>query len=55
MLLNPVERHMKNKGIEEGIEEGKLEVSRNMLAEGFSIEMAVKITGLSEERILNSK
>lgn len=59
MLINPVERYMKNKGIEEGIEQGigkgKVEVAWNMLDEGFPMDMVVRITGLSEEFILNSK
>ena len=67
MLLNPVERYMKNEGIKEGIDrgikegidrgirEGKLDDARNMLDEGISLEKIVRITGLSEEDILNSK
>lgn len=55
MLLNPVERYLKNEGIKEGMEKGKLDVARNMLDEGFSIENVVRITGLSKEDILNSK
>lgn len=51
MLINPVERYMKNKGIEQG----KLEDARNMLRMGFSIEDIVEVTGLSREDILNSK
>ena len=59
MLLNPVERYMENKGrqegMEAGIEEGKLQVARSLLKEGFDIEMVVRITGLSKEDILNAK
>jgi predicted transposase/invertase (TIGR01784 family) len=43
-------------GIEQGIEQGKLlekqEMAKTMLAEGFDVEMIVKITGLTEEIIL---
>ena len=42
-------------GIEKGIEKGKLETARNLLSEGDSVEKVVKVTGLSEEEILNSK
>ena len=38
-------------GIEKGKSEGKLEVARNLLAEGMKIELIIKITGLSEEEI----
>jgi predicted transposase/invertase (TIGR01784 family) len=34
-----------------GIEEGKLEDARNMLAKGIAPELVVEITGLPEERI----
>ena len=46
---------MKKKGIGEGIVEGKLETSKNMLDDGFSIEKIVQITGLSKKDILNAK
>lgn len=51
MILNPVERYMKNKGKKEG----KLEVAGNLLDEGYVIEDVVRITGLSKEDILNAK
>ncbi|MEE0935507.1 MAG: hypothetical protein U0L42_07535 [Methanobrevibacter sp.] len=54
MILNPVERYMNEKGRQEGIKEGKLEVAGNLLDEGFVIEDVVRITGLSEEDILNA-
>ena len=61
MLINPVERYMKEKGIEEGmekgmekgIEEGKLEDARRMLDKGFSLDVVVDVTGLSREVILD--
>ena len=55
MILNPVERYMKNKGKKEGIMEGKLEVAGNLLDEGYVIEDVVRITGLSKEDILNAR
>lgn len=51
MILNPVERYVEKKGIEKG----KIEAARNMIEEGFSIGQIVRITGLSEEIILNLK
>ena len=69
MLLNPVERYMKEKGIEEGmekgmekgieegmekgIEEGKLGTARRMLDKGFSLDDVVDVTGLSRDVILD--
>ena len=58
MILNPVERYLNEKGRQEGIREGirvgKLEVAGNLLDEGFVIGDVVRITGLSEEDILNA-
>lgn len=53
MILNPVERYIEKKSKEDGRKDGKLDVARNMVAEGFSIDVIVRITGLSEEDILN--
>jgi predicted transposase/invertase (TIGR01784 family) len=39
-------------GVTQGIEKGKLETAKAMLAEGFDIKTIVKITGLTEEMIL---
>ena len=39
-------------GIEQGIEKGKLETAKAMLAEGLDIKLIVKMTGLTEEMIL---
>ena len=60
MLINPVERYCVDKGrkegrkegIQEGMEKGKLDVAKNLLSEGFSIDEVVKLTGLSKEDIL---
>ena len=41
------------KGREEGMEKGKKETARNALAEGVSIELVQKITGLDLETIKN--
>ena len=42
-------------GMEKGIEKGLLEAARNMLAEGFSIDLVVKCTGLSIEQVKELK
>jgi predicted transposase/invertase (TIGR01784 family) len=67
MLIDPVERYFKNKGIEEGMEKGmekgreegkeenKLEIAKNLLQMGFSIDEIVKITGISKKKILDAK
>jgi len=47
IMLNPTDRYM--------LKKGKLDVARNLLAEGFPIEKVVKFTGLSKEDILNGK
>ena len=68
MLINPVERYMKNEGIKEGkkegikegkkegikegIKEGKIEFAQEMIKEGFSIDYVTKLSGLSKEDIL---
>ena len=51
MLLNPTDRYLEKKGKLEG----KRDVARNLLDEGFSIEQVVRLTGLSKEDILNAK
>ena len=38
----------------EEIKEGKLDIGRNMLNEGFSIETIMKITNLTNEQINSS-
>jgi Uma2 family endonuclease len=45
------ERQKAERGIKQGIEQGKQEVARNMLREGMAIELIVKISGLSIEQI----
>ena len=71
MLIDPNERYFKNQGIKsgreigfkegfkesfkEGIRDGKLEIALNLLNNGYSIDEAVKLTGLSEKDILNAK
>ena len=39
------------KGLEEGHEKGRIEVAKNALAEGASVEFIKKITGLDLETI----
>ncbi len=41
----------RNEGIEEGIEIGKIEMAKNCLKNGLSIEMTAKLTGLTEDEI----
>lgn len=61
MILNPVERYIESKAKQEGIEDGKregireskLEIAFNLINNGHVIDEVVKITGLSEEDILN--
>ena len=55
MLINPRERYFKNQGIKEGREDAKLEFALNLLNNGYSIDEAVKLTGLTEKDILNAK
>ena len=61
MLINPVERYCIEKGREEGREEGRekgredtqIFIARNMLNEGFDIDVILKLTGLSKEEFEN--
>ena len=49
-----IERGIKQgikQGIEQGQKEEKLEIAKNMLAEGMDVNVIVKITGLSEKEI----
>lgn len=59
MLVNPRERYCKklgyDEGLNEGIAEGRNEVARKMLVDGFPIEKIVELTGLSKEDISNLK
>jgi predicted transposase/invertase (TIGR01784 family) len=43
----------REEGLERGREEGREEIARNALAEGVSIEIVRKITGLDIETIKN--
>ena len=54
MILDPIERYLKNEGIKEGIEQAKHEVARNMLDEGFSVDVILRVTDLSIEDILKA-
>jgi predicted transposase/invertase (TIGR01784 family) len=42
---------LRAEAIEEGLEQGKLEVARNLLAQGSTPEFVQKITGLSQAAI----
>ena len=50
-MLDPTYRYW----LKKGRLEGRLDVARNLLAEGFPIEKVVKFTGLSKEDILKGK
>jgi len=39
------------KGIEKGIEKGKIETARNMRLEGIEVSVIVKVTGLTQEQL----
>jgi hypothetical protein len=43
----------REEGLEEGLSKGKLEIARNALTEGLSVEFVQKITGLDIETITN--
>ena len=51
LMLRDSADEIKQSGIEQGIEKGKIEVARNMLENGATPEFVVKTTGLPEERI----
>ena len=54
-MLCRAEKKGMEAGMEAGRDEGKLEIARNMLDNGFAIEDIIKVTGLSKEKILNGK
>ena len=43
------------KGIDDGAEKEKLQIAKNMLKENISIDVIIKITGLTKEEIENLK
>ena len=45
--MSSAECRGREKGLEEGMEKGFVEVARNLLAEGATVEFVQKITGLS--------
>ena len=55
MLINPFERYYYEKGIElgkkEGMEESQIFIARNMLNAGFEIDLILKLTGLSKNKL----
>ena len=63
MILNPVERYIKEEGKQEGLQEGlqegmqkgQLQIAKSLVDSGFPIDDIVAITGLSKEDILNFK
>lgn len=58
-MLNPRYEYLRNEGKKEGKQEGKLEgkleIAKNLLKENTPLEKIIKITGLTEQEILNSK
>ena len=49
--LEELEAEYEMRGLEKGIQKGKLETARNLQAEGFELSLIKKITGLTEEEI----
>jgi len=43
------------KGIEKGIEKGKIETARNMRLEGIEVSVIVKVTGLTQEQLKENR
>ncbi|MEE1335596.1 hypothetical protein [Methanobrevibacter sp.] len=52
-MLCRAEKKGMEAGMEAGRDEGKLEIARNMLDNGFAIEDIIDVTGLSEKDIFN--
>ena len=40
-----------SKGVDDGIEEEKIQIAKKMLKEKVSIEFIIKVTGLSKEEV----
>ena len=63
MILNPVERYIKEEGKQEGLQEGlqegmqkgQLQIAKSLVDSGFPIDEIVLVSGLSKEDILNFK
>ena len=51
MLIKTLEKERKDT-FQKGKIEGKIEASKNLLAEGLSVSFIFKVTGVSEEKIL---
>ena len=41
----------REEGLAEGLEKGRIEIARNLLSMGLSIEQIVNATGLTEEQV----
>ena len=52
MQFIPLSEYRKLSAIEDAKEEGKIEVARNMLSKGVSVDLIKECTGLDEEDIL---
>ncbi len=46
-------KHAEDKGREEGREEEKIKIARNLLESGLPFDLVIKTTGLSEEEVKN--
>ncbi|HFI0232241.1 TPA: Rpn family recombination-promoting nuclease/putative transposase [Streptococcus suis] len=45
----------KEEGLQQGLLEGQLKIAQQMLAEGFAVDMIVRLTGLSQEELTGLK
>ena len=52
-VLNESEQKGIEKGIGEGIGKGKLDIAKNMVEKGFSMDEIVEITGLTVDEIIS--
>ena len=49
--LDNIEKEAMEKGREEGIEKGKIEVAKSMIKMGMDLLTVIKATGLTEEEV----
>lgn len=52
MMINPRDEYLVNKGMEKGMEKGKLQIAEKLLRK-MTIKEVAEITGLKEEQINN--
>ncbi|WP_161941362.1 hypothetical protein [Streptococcus suis] len=41
----------REEGLQQGLLDGQLKIAQQMLAEGFAVDMIVRLTGLSQEEL----